>query len=194
MSCPLILLLIQLRPTKLNKVAYISTATYLYTHWVPRMADFVPLNKDYHPRWGHIKPVVRAIEVSHAACKDEFRRNPRSHSWRLFFYFYDTSTERGRQLLFGGLFSVPVMTCRFCQDAHPPLFLSSRVDLDSVELAYNRHACVRVVCGCGSVWPIKACTPTNNLTFIGSCYCCTVPGTWCYCCCCAVRVCCAPMG
>ena len=28
------------------------------------------------------KPVVRAIEVSHAACKDEFRKNPRSHSCR----------------------------------------------------------------------------------------------------------------
>ena len=28
------------------------------------------------------KPVVRSIEVSHAACKDEFRRNPRSHSYR----------------------------------------------------------------------------------------------------------------
>ena len=35
--------------------------------------------------WGHVKPVVRAIEVFHAACKDEFvRRNLRSHSWRLF--------------------------------------------------------------------------------------------------------------
>ena len=31
---------------------------------------------------GHIKSVVRAIEVSHAACKDEFRWNPRPHSWR----------------------------------------------------------------------------------------------------------------
>ena len=31
------------------------------------------------------KAVVRAIEVSHAACKeDEFRQNPRSHSCRLF--------------------------------------------------------------------------------------------------------------
>ena len=29
------------------------------------------------------KPVVRAIEVSRAACKDEFRQNPRSHSCRL---------------------------------------------------------------------------------------------------------------
>ena len=28
------------------------------------------------------KPVVRAIQVSHAACKDEFRQNPRSHSCR----------------------------------------------------------------------------------------------------------------
>ena len=28
------------------------------------------------------KPVVRAIDVSHAACKDEFGQNPRSHSCR----------------------------------------------------------------------------------------------------------------
>ena len=29
-----------------NKVAYTSTATYLYTHWVPQLSDFVPLSKD----------------------------------------------------------------------------------------------------------------------------------------------------
>ena len=34
----------------------------------------------------HTKPVVRAIEVSHAAWKDEFRRNLRSNCWR-FFHF-----------------------------------------------------------------------------------------------------------
>ena len=28
------------------QVAYISTATYLCTHWVPQLSDFVPLNKD----------------------------------------------------------------------------------------------------------------------------------------------------
>ena len=32
------------------------------------------------------KTVVRAIEVSRAACKDEFRRNPRSHSWHFVTY------------------------------------------------------------------------------------------------------------
>ena len=32
------------------------------------------------------KPVLRAIQVSHAPCKNEFSRNPRSHhSWRFFF-------------------------------------------------------------------------------------------------------------
>ena len=30
------------------------------------------------------KPIVRAIEISHAACKQEFRRNSRSHSGLLF--------------------------------------------------------------------------------------------------------------
>ena len=27
------------------------------------------------------QPVIRAIGVSHTACKDEFRQNLRSHSW-----------------------------------------------------------------------------------------------------------------
>ena len=30
---------------------------------------------------------MRAIEVSHTACKDEFRRNLRSHSWSVFSFF-----------------------------------------------------------------------------------------------------------
>ena len=33
------------------------------------------------------KPVVRAMEVSHAARKDEFRQNPRSHSSRFYSIF-----------------------------------------------------------------------------------------------------------
>ena len=32
-------------------------------------------------------PVIRAIGVSHTACKDEFRRNIRSHSWSVFLFF-----------------------------------------------------------------------------------------------------------
>ena len=36
--------------------------------------------------WGHRRPVVRAIKVSHAACKDEFRRNPRSYRWSFICY------------------------------------------------------------------------------------------------------------
>ena len=35
------------------------------------------LNEDTHL-------VIGAIGVTHAACKDEFRRNPRSHSWSVF--------------------------------------------------------------------------------------------------------------
>ena len=30
------------------------------------------------------QPVIRAIGVSHTACKDEFRQNVRSHSWSVF--------------------------------------------------------------------------------------------------------------
>ena len=33
------------------------------------------------------QPVVRAIGVSHTACKDEFRQNLRSHSWSVFSFF-----------------------------------------------------------------------------------------------------------
>ena len=33
-----------------------------------------------NPYWGHTQPVIRAIGVSHTACKDEFRQNLRSHS------------------------------------------------------------------------------------------------------------------
>ena len=79
----LILLLIILGATNINMVAYISVATYfVFVHSLSSTAvRFVPLNKDQHPWWGHIKPVVvRAIEVSHTACKDEFRRNPRSQT------------------------------------------------------------------------------------------------------------------
>ena len=39
-----------------------------------------------HSWWGHIKHVVRTIEISHAACNfDECRWNPRSDSWRFLF-------------------------------------------------------------------------------------------------------------
>ena len=33
------------------------------------------------------QPVIRAIGVSHTACKDEFRQNIRSHSWSVFSFF-----------------------------------------------------------------------------------------------------------
>ena len=33
---------------------------------------------------------MRAIGVSHTACKDEFRRNLRSHSWSVFSFFFIT--------------------------------------------------------------------------------------------------------
>ena len=33
------------------------------------------------------QPAIRAIGVSHTACKDEFRQNLRSHSWSVFSFF-----------------------------------------------------------------------------------------------------------
>ena len=61
--------------------------------WVLHLPDFVRFCQILFPS----KPVVRAIEVSHAACKDEFRQNPRSHSWRFsIFLTYCTSCRRSR--------------------------------------------------------------------------------------------------
>ena len=33
--------------------------------------------------------VIRAVGVSHTACKDEFRQDIRSHSWSVFSLFYN---------------------------------------------------------------------------------------------------------
>ena len=40
------------------------------------------------------KLVMRAIGVSHTACKDEFRRNLRSRSWSVFSFFYNIYIRR----------------------------------------------------------------------------------------------------
>ena len=77
---PLMLLLIKLRPTNVNKVAYISHS-HIFRHSLSSTAvRFCPPRQGLDILDGHIKPVVRTIGVSHAACKDEFRPNPRSHS------------------------------------------------------------------------------------------------------------------
>ena len=80
------------------------------------------------------------------------------------------------------LFSVPLcMSPR--QGVHPPIFLSPREALDSVKLAYHRHACV--MCGCGSFWPIEECTLTTT-NYRRCCYCHAILGTTA-----AVLLCCA---
>ena len=56
--------------------------------------------------------VIRAIGVSHTACKDEFRRNLRSHSWSVFSFFiisyvvHEMRKKKRRTILFHR-FSVP---------------------------------------------------------------------------------------
>ena len=45
-----------------------------------RLYIYIYLNED-------TQLVMRAIGVSHTACKDEFRRNLRSHSWGVFSLF-----------------------------------------------------------------------------------------------------------
>ena len=44
-----------------------------------------------------MRSVVRAIEIPHAACQDELRRNPRSHSRRLWFCKIYIQMEQWRQ-------------------------------------------------------------------------------------------------
>ena len=51
---------------------------------IPGIYTYI-LNEDTHP-------VIRAIGVSHTACRDEFRQNLRSHSWS-YFYFYNVSAR-----------------------------------------------------------------------------------------------------
>ena len=50
---------------------HLSTTPYIITYI---------LNED-------TQPVIRAIGVSHTACKDEFRQNIRSHSWSVSSFF-----------------------------------------------------------------------------------------------------------
>ena len=53
--------------------------------------------------------VIRAIGVSHTACKDEFRRNLRSHSWSAFSFFIipgnvsEDDCQRWRDLTVAGI-------------------------------------------------------------------------------------------
>ena len=50
-----------------DKVAFISTATYLYTHWVPQLSDLVP------PQWG-----LTTFFMSHKTRSARDRSIPRS--------------------------------------------------------------------------------------------------------------------
>ena len=49
------------------------------TLWFQRESPTYTLNED-------TQPVIRAIGVSHTACKHEFRQNIRSHSWSVFLF------------------------------------------------------------------------------------------------------------
>ena len=78
--CPTLLVI--LRPTNTKK-----KHTYPQPHICGptefhKFKIFFPSRRTKHPWWGHIQPVVRAIEASHAAWNDEFRRNHLSHIWR----------------------------------------------------------------------------------------------------------------
>ena len=60
-----------------SKIHKNATTTLLY--YIIRIYIYI-LNED-------TQLVIRAIGVSHTACKDEFRRNLRPHSWSVFSFF-----------------------------------------------------------------------------------------------------------
>ena len=81
-------------------------------HFLPQLSDVVPLRNGFYSISAHrltkitlltliatlqlqgesytcildeeTQPVMRAIGISHTACKDEFRQNIRSHNWSVF--------------------------------------------------------------------------------------------------------------
>ena len=71
--CPLCCLIIH----PINGSPYIPVLKKSVTCQNNILADLHPYNED-------TQPVIRAIGVSHTACKDEFRQNIRSHSWSVF--------------------------------------------------------------------------------------------------------------
>ena len=65
-------------PYKLGYFGYsVFLHNYLFMQIMRCESPTYILNED-------TQPVMRAIGVSHTACKDEFRRNLRSHSWSVF--------------------------------------------------------------------------------------------------------------
>ena len=61
---------------------YTILAQYRYRLW--HNIDLVYIPKIIYNE--NTQPEIRAIGVSHTACKDEFRRNLRSHSWCIFIF------------------------------------------------------------------------------------------------------------
>ena len=59
----------------------------LIAHWI--MTGYTPLRRfaGRHAHAARTHQRARAIEVAHAACKDELRQNTRSHSCGVFFSF-----------------------------------------------------------------------------------------------------------
>ena len=79
---PILLLIIIWRPTNtIRWRTYPQPHIYILTGFHSCQILF-PSVRTEHLSWDNMIPVVRAIEVSHAACKDEFRRNLRPRSWR----------------------------------------------------------------------------------------------------------------
>ena len=67
----------QLTPASYLSCRYITLLTRIATLQLQGESPTYILDED-------TQPVIRAIGVSHTACKDEFRQNPRSHSWSVF--------------------------------------------------------------------------------------------------------------
>ena len=63
-----------------HRLTKITLLTLIATLWLHGESSTYILNED-------TQPVIRAFGVSHTACKDEFRRNLRSHSWSVTSFF-----------------------------------------------------------------------------------------------------------
>ena len=106
------------------------------------------------------QPVIRAIGVSHTACKDEFRQNIRSHSWRVFTLFIIEAAIPGRSLI-----SRTTMTW----SEAPNLLLSLTSKSAHLNFpVYPNHVETRAsvtVCGkyCYKLMPFGVCIARGNL-------------------------------
>ena len=96
--------------------------------------------------------MVRAIEVPHTACKDEFRRNPRSHRCWVFYFKPGRYIERVHFNPPSPLASIPRFLCRaFYADTEITFDVSDIETASLVFFCVYRHRIDYVFSSCLSV-------------------------------------------